>query len=456
MTTPVKTAINLLFVLLIVSASVRGDELVPEDFARALVLETDGSTAIYEVELPADVYQTVVRRDLGDMRVFNANEERVPHALRRPEQVENTELRVNLPIFPLYGINTNKPAGKLEFTTTDDGAILTLRELDNVLLTENAQIQKYILDISSIGKKISALEFELSGTGDNYVKKLTIEHSKDLNRWRSLVKNATLTQLQYGVHHLQETRVVLPQHHERYLRFIWHESSDGIQLAAVYAIITNREKKTNPLWHSQQGELFDPEEQLYHFDTGGAFPIEQFNIVLAEGNTLIEAKLNSRTNVDANWQQRYQGLFYNLQVEGKQIQNDVVSIRTIDDRYWQLKVNTDDGMGKTPPQFRFAWTGHSLFFLARGPAPFTLAYGSGKAGPAERPVSALLNVLNKKRQPSFTGKAHISSMQELSGDAAKDKHFDISWQRSILWLVLSSGVLILGVMAFRLLRQMQR
>ena len=123
------------------------------------------------------------------------------------------------------------------------------------------------------------------------MKKLTIEHSKDLNRWRSLVKNATLAQLQYGAYHLQETRVVLPQHHERYLRFIWHESSDGIQLAAVYAIITNREKKTNPLWDSRQGELFDPEEQLYHFDTGGAFPIEQFNIVQGEMNSFLKILL---------------------------------------------------------------------------------------------------------------------------------------------------------------------
>jgi hypothetical protein len=45
---------------------------------------------------------------------------------------------------------------------------------------------------------------------------------------------------------------------------------------------------------------------------------------------------------------------------------------------------------------------------------------------------------------------------ELSGEAAKDKHFDISWQCSILWFVLGSGVLILGLMAFRLLRQMDQ
>ncbi len=436
--------------------SVQGDELVPDDFARALILETDGGAAIYEVKLTDSVYETVVRGDLGDIRVFNANEERVPHALRKPEQFENTEQRLALPVFPLYGTGTNRSNERLEFTATEDGAILTIRERGKVLVTENAQIQKYIIDVSRIGKNISTLEFQLSGADDNYVKKLTIEHSRDLNRWRRLVNNATLTRLQYGIHSLQENRVDLPQQHERYLRFSWRDFKDGIQLLNAYAILKDRERKDKSVWRTREGELFDAEQQLYHFDTGGAFPIEQFNIVLTEGNTLIDGSITSRTSTDTSWRQRYQGLFYNLHVEGNQVQNNIVTIRSTDDRYWQLAVNTDGGMGKTPPGFRFGWTGHSVLFLARGPAPFMLTYGSGKAGPTELPVSALLSALNDKQQAGFTGKAYISSTQELSGDAAKDKHFDISWQRSILWLVLTGGVLILGVMAFRLLRQMQQ
>ncbi|MFT5134441.1 MAG: hypothetical protein ACI9SC_002920 [Gammaproteobacteria bacterium] len=449
-------AIKYVLLFCILVANVMADELVPDDFARALILETDGSTAIYEIKLPASVYETVVRHDLGDMRVFNANEERVPHTLRRPEQIEDTETRVSLPIFPLYGINTNNLDNKLNFTTANDGAILTLREHDNALVTENAKIQKYVIDASRIGKKIAALEVELVGAGDNYVKKLTIETSKDLSRWRRLVNNVTLTRLQYGEHLLQEKKIELHQAHERYLRLSWQDASDGIQLSAVKAVLKNKENKDKPNWLMREAELIDAQQQIYQFDTKGAFPVEQFNIVLPEGNTLIEADLGSRSETRGDWHPRYQGLFYNLHVEGNQIQNDAVAIRTVEDRYWQLKVKTDDGMGKIAPRFRFAWSGHSLLFLARGPAPFTLAYGSGKAGPTEPPVAALLDVLNNKRQAGFTAAAHISGTQELSGDAARDKLFDISWQRSVLWLVLALGVLILGAMAFRLLREMNQ
>ena len=200
----------------------------------------------------------------------------------------------------------------------------------------------------------------------------------------------------------------------------------------------------------------DEKPQVYEFDNGGSFPINSFNIELADTDTLIEAQLKSRLESSSKWVQRYAGLFYNLQIEGNRVQNDFIGISTVDDRYWRLELKTDDGMGSIPPKFRFAWTSHSLFFLARGSGPFTLAYGSGKAEPTEKPVESLLNVLNNKSQKNFVGTAYVGRSFELSGDAAKDRHFDISWQRTILWFILASGVFILGFMALRLLQQMNQ
>jgi hypothetical protein len=450
----VKITIRVFIALILLIGTASANQLVPDDFARGLVLETNVEAAIYEVKLPAEVYKTLVRRDMGDMRVFNANEERVPHTLRKPEHKEIIEARVSLPYYPLYGNNNDVSAGKPELQIADDGAIVSLRELDNGLVTENAHIQNYVIDVSKIAKNINELEFELTGAGDNYVKKFTIEHSGDLNKWRGLINNASLTRLQYGDHQLQTSRVALPQHTNRYLRFKWQDATGGIQLSAVYAILKNTEDREKPVWQSRKGELVDIEQQIYEFDLGGAFPVEQFNIDLPDGNTLIEAELLSRSDTDASWGRRYQGLFYNLLVQGNKIENEVYSLPTLAHRYWQLKIRSDDGMGKNPPRFRFGWSGHSLVFLARGPGPFTLAYGSGKAEPAKRPVAALLNVLDNSPQADFIGKTYPGRSLELSGEAAKDKHFDISWQRSILWIVLAGGVFLLGFMAFRLLRQM--
>jgi uncharacterized protein DUF3999 len=83
-----KTTIKSLIALVTFFSNVSANELVPDDFARALLIEANSGAAIYEVKIPANVYETVVRRDLGDMRVFNANEELVPHTLRKPKKLK--------------------------------------------------------------------------------------------------------------------------------------------------------------------------------------------------------------------------------------------------------------------------------------------------------------------------------------------------------------------------------
>ena len=56
----------------------------PQDFAYGAPIQIDGHEAWYEVELPASVYRGVMRRDLGDVRVFNAEGELVPFAAEPP------------------------------------------------------------------------------------------------------------------------------------------------------------------------------------------------------------------------------------------------------------------------------------------------------------------------------------------------------------------------------------
>ena len=45
----------------------------PRDFASRQPLETAGDKAFYRIELPDSVYDAVTRADLGDLRVFNAD-----------------------------------------------------------------------------------------------------------------------------------------------------------------------------------------------------------------------------------------------------------------------------------------------------------------------------------------------------------------------------------------------
>jgi Protein of unknown function (DUF3999) len=71
--------------LILAGISVNAAEPAADMFAYGLKLEVEGQHAFYQLELPLEVYQSVTRRDLGDIRLFNAAGQVVPHVLRRPD-----------------------------------------------------------------------------------------------------------------------------------------------------------------------------------------------------------------------------------------------------------------------------------------------------------------------------------------------------------------------------------
>ena len=59
------------------------------EFARGVQIRTDASGNIFRIVLPDDVYDTVARPDLADIRVLNDAGEVVPHATREaPRQAD--------------------------------------------------------------------------------------------------------------------------------------------------------------------------------------------------------------------------------------------------------------------------------------------------------------------------------------------------------------------------------
>jgi predicted SnoaL-like aldol condensation-catalyzing enzyme len=90
--------------LLVASLAYAAEEPNMQNYAQANPITTDGSSAIYRIELPAEVYETVARYDLGDVRVFNQDGERVPFAIQRQEQKKVLKTAwFDLPVFPLRG-----------------------------------------------------------------------------------------------------------------------------------------------------------------------------------------------------------------------------------------------------------------------------------------------------------------------------------------------------------------
>jgi hypothetical protein len=305
-----------------------------------------------------------------------------------------------------------------------------------------------------VKQSIDELEFELTGVESGFIKRAKLQYSDNLNDWYTLVDNFSIAELDYGSHKLHKNKLTLPKKKFRYLRFVWKEKPDGIQLKNIKARI-------NTVWtshHRQRmevsGQLTDSEKQIYEFDLGGRFPLDRINIILPEENTLIEAEINSRNNEESEWRRRYTGLIYNLQVKENSIESGEINIRPTRDQFWQLEVKTQDGLGDELPVLEFAWAPNELYFLARGQGPFTLAYGNGQIDPPGKPIDVLMNVLTEDQEQNLVGEAELGVEVNLMGDDALKSELVIPWRRILLWGVLILGVLILGIMVFRLYKQM--
>jgi hypothetical protein len=116
------------------------------------------------------------------------------------------------------------------------------------------------------------------------------------------------------------------------------------------------------------------------------------------------------------------------------------------------------------PTLQVGWVPHQLVFAARGKPPFTLAYGNRAAKPGAIAIASLIpgyredagNTVRAAKAaatPTVNVQAAAAQgQQELGGAVRLEEQVD--WKRWTLWGVLGLGVLILGAMASRLMKQL--
>ena len=71
------------------------------DFAYGIKIDVPAGSAVAAASLPEQVYKNAFRRDLGDVRVFNAEGEPVPHLIRYAQTQSAEAPWRSLVFFPL-------------------------------------------------------------------------------------------------------------------------------------------------------------------------------------------------------------------------------------------------------------------------------------------------------------------------------------------------------------------
>ncbi len=443
--------------LLFSSLALAAGEPAMQDFARGHEIHTDGSSAIYRLLLPEEIYQTVVRHDLGDVRVFNQDRERVPFAIQRPH--EKKVLRTawfDLPVFPLRKESRMLASDQaIDISIGEDGSILRLRYKNDPEQIGDDGINSYLLDLSGISQPVDALEVIVKDANEEgYLKKVRLESSDDLNHWTILVDDATLTELSYGTHSLKKNQINLPGRKLKYIRFSWKDDNEGLRISNIRALLKTAHNEQHQQWSSVKATRSPDNENIYLFDLGGVYPVEHINVTLPDDNTLIEAVVRSRHDNEDKWRTQYAGLFYRLNMKGTQLEGEPIDVRLSTDRYWEMEVRSSDSVGSAMPELHFAWQPNELYFLARGKGPYILAYGNAEAEPPEKPISTLMKVLGSDKEQELVQLATLGAQLTLRGESALVPEKHIPWREILLWVILVSGVFVVGLLSWKLMRQM--
>jgi hypothetical protein len=438
---------------------IAADERLPkrQDFAWGMELQLQAAKPLYRLVLPLAVYRGVVRHDLGDLRVLNGQGDMVPQHLALPAMRQEGKSRVlDAKLFPLYGtrdssIETIVQQAPREWQ--DDRVTITTRER---ITRQDEVLRGYLLQLNSqpdaVAKRL-LLEWREDLKG--FVQRWQVESSDDLEHWRIHQGSTVIADLRFAGERLQKQDIPLNGLQASYLRLTPATGSATLELIGARVEYAGPQTlpPTNRLSIREIEASDKPGE--YRFELPAALPVRQLEVLPGEMNTVLRASLYSRSDRERPWRQRAVGIIYKLAAEGEVLQQTELEVGTVSERYWRLQVDdSSGGFGGVQPQVEVGWTAHELLFAARGAPPFSLVFGSARVDPVRH--NALLLELDQDPLRDLTSSAvQTGEPYEIGGTAALEQPLEVDWKNILLWSLLVLASLLLGWMAWSLIKQLR-
>lgn len=437
------TPLRLSLILLALTGSVSAIA-APTEYARGRVL-LDTEDLVQRVNLDQDVYEWVVREDLGDLRVFNSAGEEIPYALRRPAVTSSHTGWQSLPLFPLPVADPVEGAAAVNIELGDGGTVVAVQ--GGTSGTEN--IRAFLIDASQYDLPITEIDVGWQADLDNRISRFRVESSDDLDQWSTVLASTTLAALETNGQRVQVNRIALNGVRSHYLRLTSLAGTETIPIIHI-RVRSKLSQAPERHWKTLTASLVDGGHE---FDTGGLFATDRVTLTTATDSYLIEAQLYSRNRPDGPWQDRGLRNFYRVAVDHEgtaAVTGDPVTYATTRDRYWRVEPTLDPGAALS---LRIGWLPDELVFLRQGPAPYTLAYGRANTQGRQWPVQDLLARLDRETSLDSVPLTRLGEPQTLAGEGARVPGPEpLNWQSILLWVVLVAGVGGVGLLAFRLAR----
>jgi len=406
----------------------------PMDFARGFALEAEPGFALQRLELPFEVYNASVRADLGDLRIFNAEGAEVPMHLRRmgPELAAAEDVPL-----PLFRVGTKREGAqdydfRLHVRTSDQGTVLETRmiphpaDADHVLL----------LDASANTKELSALRFEL-GTSSSMLARVSVRGSDDLFSWHA-AGGGVLARMEHHNGRILQDKINLSGKRWKYYLLVGQGDLGGLTHAV--AETSRGDSGMTRRFAPLTGTLV--KEGTYEYLLPPALPVDLLDMADVDNAVL---GVNVLVPAGEEWRSVGRGSLFRMTVEGQALAGPGLVLRG---PYERFRIT----MEGAPVPLRVGWLAHELVFMPQGPGPFTLALGNPSIQLGPDMLAPMLR--GQGMGDVRMGAARMGAQVALGGpDRLQPAR---NFTKIVLWAVLALGVVLLGSMAWHLVRTMDK
>jgi hypothetical protein len=423
-----------------------------DDYAQGVAIQTITTLPVVQIALPDEVYRGVVTDDLSDVRVFNANGVPVSHALCAAVSAREPSIsQESLAVYRLQDVPGVADEGTRIQVQTSGGTEVSVQGAGST--THGSQTAAYVIDARAVSDELRALQFDWESPDGASEAHVSIQASDDLDQWRTVVAGSTLLNVAAGTQQLRRHRVNLPQARYQYLRVERVDRGPPLAIAGVVAERVSPAPVVEPVWMNANPLTNDSE--AYTFDAGRRAPLSFARLTQLVENTSMHVAIESRSTTKAAWVTRWTGEVYLIASGVERRESPPAEFDATTDREWRVKLTQPGETFFQAPTLELGYRPARLRFLAQGPAPYTVAYGSRRAEPvAGRDCDDLLGGLKKQGCEHNGGDGIPGAVRNLGGDAAlRPLAKPTPIRQLVLWGVLVLAVGALVGMALSLLRR---
>jgi hypothetical protein len=448
--------------LLLAGAAQAADEPAPASFAWRATLDTAGQGGLVRLPLPGEALARLQSRSAADLRVFDGQGQPVPFALAKPPQPgeqrrQETQAYRALPLYAAQP-GGRLPRGMVQLRVDEKGEQRSLWVQLGQDGTQPApgarRLQAALFDTRAQKDPVSGFVLK-ARIPDNVPLQFTLSTSSDLANWTPVTTQGRVFRFEgEGAPANDRLELALPLRlQDKYLRVDW-SGQDGVALDAVVGLLSAPAPERELPGVALPAPVADGPSAL-EWALPFATPMARLELTSSRANTLLPLRILGRNQPSEPWRLLAHAVVYRLGAAGQESRNKSAVLAQASARWLRIEATHGARLEGVPLTARVLFEPLDLVFPAGAATPYQLAAGRAATPSTALPIATLATATTQPvhELPLVKIAAVQSAPAPAAGWWSPYLPRGVDQRTATLWLVLLAGVLLLGGVAWALLRQ---